>query len=135
MKTVVASVAAGAALTAGAGWATGVGTGVAGAYPVIPAPPCSYALSPPEREGDVVTTTVALTGCGPIAQGYYAVACLQAGAGPTQCVQARGSDPATVTLPYQPGVPFNATGRGCSRVVNVEPGPECYILGPFTATL
>lgn len=131
MKTVLAGIAVGAAVTLAAGG----GTGVAWAYPVIPAPPCSYALSPPEREGDVVTTTVALTGCGPIAQGYYAVACLQAGAGPTQCVQARGSDPATVTLPYQPGVPFNATGRGCSRVVNVEPGPECYILGPFTATL
>lgn len=131
MKSVVAAIAMGAALTL----AAGAGAGVAWAYPVIPAPPCSYALSAPEREGDVVTSTVALASCGPIAQGYYAVACLQAGAGPTQCVQARGSDPATVSLPYQPGVQFNATGRGCSRVVNVEPGPECYILGPFSATL
>lgn len=101
---------------------------LAHAYPVIPPPPCSFALSGPVAEAGMVTATVESVGCAALAVPYSAVACLQGAQGVTQCAQAHGSDPARVSVAYQPGVTYVATGRGCAGWVNVEPHPNCQLL-------
>lgn len=113
--------------------AAGIGTGTAHAYPVFPPPPCAYTLTGPTRAGDVVTVSVQSAACGPLGQPYYAVACLQPGNGPIQCAQGRGTDPALVSLPYQPGVPFTVSGRGCSNFVNMVQDPNCQYFDPVSA--
>lgn len=129
MARALAILAASALLVSGA-------AGVAQAVPVPAPPPCTFVLSPPSRAGDTVTATVESVGCGALALPYSAVACLQTGdGGPIQCAQGRGADPAQVAVPYQSGVPFIATGRGCAGWVNLQPEPECQLLGPVNATV
>lgn len=109
------------------------GTGVAAASPALPPPPpCSFTLSAPVAGNGAVTTTVQSTGCAPLAVPYMAVACLQAGSAAPFCSQAHGTEPAQVSVPYQPGVSYTATGRGCARWVGVDPAPNCQLLGPAT---
>lgn len=114
------------------------GGGTAGAAPPGPAPPpppCSFSLSAPVRDGDVVTVTVESTTCAPLAAPYSAVACLQAAGSAVRCEQARGSDPARVSVPYAAGTLFVATGRGCAGWAGLPPAPDCQLLGPETAAL
>jgi hypothetical protein len=109
------------------------GSGVAGAAPNgPPPPPCTFTLSAPLAGSGGVTATVQSTGCAPLAVPYLTVACLQAVGGEQFCSQARGADPAQVSVPYQPGVPYTATGRGCARWAGVDPAPNCQLLGPDT---
>ena len=108
-----------------------VPAGVAHAYPIPPAPPCSFTLSGPVPEGDVVSATVQSAGCAAAAVPYVMVACLQAGDGAaTLCNQSRGSDPARVTVPNQPGVAYIATGRGSAGWIGLPPEPNWQVLGP-----
>ena len=108
-----------------------VSTGVAHAYPIPPAPPCSFTLSGPVPEGDVVSATVQSAGCAAAAVPYVMVACLQPGDGAaTQCAQSRGSEPARVTVPNQPGVAFIASGRGSAGWIGLPPEPNWQVLGP-----
>ena len=79
-----------------------------------------------------MTATVRSTGCAPLAVPYLTVACLQAGDAALFCSQASGTDQAQVSVPYQPGVSYTATGRGCARWVGVDPAPNCQLLGPAT---
>lgn len=118
------------ALVSGAGVS---GAGVADAAPPAPAPPCSFTLSAPMTGADGISATVQSTGCAALAVPYSSVACLQAGIGSaTVCAQARGADPARVAVPYQPGVVYTATGRGCAGWVGLTPAPDCQPLGPNT---
>lgn len=100
-----------------------------------PLPPCTYTLSPPQVGPAGVTTSAELAGCGPAGGGYSAVACLLGADGVTHCAQAHGSDPAVISVPYQPGATYTATGRGCPVWLGQNVAPDCQILGPFTATL
>lgn len=105
--------------------------GVAQAYPIPPAPPCSFTLSGPVPEGDVVSATVQSAGCAAAAAPYSMVACLQPGDGAAvQCAQSRGPEPARVTLPNQPGVAYIATGRGSAGWIGLPPEPNWQVLGP-----
>lgn len=104
---------------------------VARAYPNPPPPPCTFALSMPVIEGDVVSATVQSQGCAPMAAPYSSIACLQPGDGAMQdCAQAHGADPARVSVTYRPGVFYVATGRGCARWVGFPPASNCQLLGP-----
>lgn len=105
-------------------------SGVAGAAPAPP--PCSFTLGAPVADSGAVTTTVRSTGCAPLAVPYLAVVCLQAGDAAPFCSQARGTEPAQVSLPYQPGASYTASGRGCARWEGVDPAPNCQLLGPAT---
>lgn len=111
-----------------------IGGGIAHAGPEAP---CTYTLSPPEVSGTVVTSTAVIAGCGAAAGPYSAVACLQPlqPNSVIQCAQARGADPATVSVPFQPGVSYVATGRGCAAWALQPASPPCQILGPLTAAL
>lgn len=104
--------------------------GVANAYPIPTPPPCTFALSGPATEGESVTATVESVGCAALAVPYSTVACLRGAQGVTQCAQSHGLDPARVSVAYQPGVAYEATGRGCAGWVNLEPHPNCQVLGP-----
>jgi hypothetical protein len=116
--------------------ACATGSGVAGASPQgPPPPPCTFTLSAPLAGSGGVTATVRSTGCAPLAVPYLTVACLQAVGGAQFCSQARGADPAQVSVPYQPGVTYTATGRGCARWAGVDPAPNCQLLGPDTVAL
>ncbi len=110
------------------------GTGIAHAGPL---PPCTFTLSPPVVGPGGVTATAELAGCGPAAGPVLTVACLQPVGADTviQCNQGRGSDPAQVSVAYQPGTTYIATGRGCAAWAGQSPAPDCQILGPLTATL
>ncbi len=120
------------ALAFGAG-AGAFGAGAVHAAPLPPAPPCSFTLSPPLAGADGVSATVQSTGCAALAVPYSSVACLRAGDGSaTVCDQARGADPARISVPYQPGVVYTATGRGCAGWVGLPPAPDCQPLGPIT---
>ncbi len=77
-----------------------------------------------------MTATVRSTGCAPLAVPYLTVVCLQAGDTAPFCSQALGTEPAQVSVPYQPGVSYTATGRGCARWAGVDPAPNCQLLGP-----
>ena len=117
--------------------ALGVSGGVAGATPngpPPPPPPCSFTLSAPLADGSGVTATVRSTGCAPLAVPYSSVACLQASGAAQFCSQAHGADPAQVSVPYQAGATYTATGRGCARWVGLDPAPDCQLLGPNAAT-
>ena len=130
VRPAVALAACAVAFGAGAG---AFGAGVAQAAPPPPAPPCSFALSAPLTGADGVSATVQSTGCAALAVPYSSVACLRAGDGPaTVCTQARGADPARVSVPYQPGLLYTATGRGCAGWVGLPPAPDCQPLGPIT---
>jgi len=111
-----------------------IGGGVAYAGPEAP---CNYTLSPPEVNGAVVTSTAVIAGCGAAAGPYSAVACIQPlePNSVIQCAQARGADPATVSVPFRPGVTYVATGRGCAAWALQPASPPCQILGPLTAAL
>jgi hypothetical protein len=100
-----------------------------------PLPPCTYTLSPPVVGPGGVSATAELAGCGPAGGPYKAVACLLGADGVTHCTQGRGADPATITVPYQPGTTYIATGRGCPVWLGQNAAPDCQLLGPFTATL
>ena len=102
-----------------------------------PEAPCTYTLSPPEVTGTVVTSTAVIAGCGAAAGPYSAVACIQPlePNSAIQCAQAHGADPATVSVPFHPGVTYVATGRGCAAWAMQPASPPCQILGPLTATL
>lgn len=113
-------------------------SGVGVAAPVAnagPLPPCTYTLSPPVVGPGGVSSTAELAGCGPGGGPQKAVACLLGADGVTHCTQGRGSDPATITVPYQPGVTYIATGRGCPVWLGQNVAPDCQLLGPLTATL
>ena len=45
------------------------------------------------------------------------------------------ADPATVSVPFRPGVTYVATGRGCAAWAMQPASPPCQILGPLTAAL
>lgn len=115
--------------------AVAAGSGIAGASPQAPPPPpppCSFTLSTPPAGIGGVTATVQSTGCAPLAVPYLAVACLQASGAAQYCSQAQGTNPAQVSVPYQPGVTYTATGRGCARWAGLDPAPDCQLLGPNT---
>jgi hypothetical protein len=113
--------------------ALGVSAGAAHAAPPPPAPPCAFTLSGPVAGADGVSATVQSTGCAPFAVPYSSVVCLHSGNGsPADCAQARGADPARVSVPYQPGVVYTATGRGCAGWVGLPPATDCQPLGPNT---
>ncbi len=116
----------------GLGGAAGGGAAHAG-----PEAPCTYTLSPPEVNGTAVTATAVIAGCGAAAGPYSAVACIQPlePNSAIQCAQGRGADPATVSVPFHPGVTYVATGRGCAAWALQPASPPCQILGPLTATL
>jgi hypothetical protein len=65
---------------------------------------------------------------------YSVVACLQPDGGVVRCEQARGTDPARVSLFSTPGVTIVATGRGCAGWVGLPPAPDCQLLGPDSST-
>lgn len=112
-----------------AGAAAIVPAGVAHAFPIPP--PCSFTLTGPVSEGDVVSATVQSAGCAAAAVPYVMVACLQPGDGASlQCTQSRGADPARVTLPNQPGVAYIASGRGSAGWIGLPPAPDWQVLGP-----
>ncbi len=90
-------------------------------------------MSDPVREGELVSVTVAFTGCAALAAPYSSVACLQTAGAPISCSQAHGADPARVTLPYRAGA-YTATGRGCAGWAGLPPHPDCQTLGPLTMT-
>lgn len=113
-----------------AAWAGSVTVAHAG-----PPPPCQFTLTPPTVEGTSVTASVLTTVCAAGAAPYLSVACLQAFGGVNQCTQARGADGARVSVPFQPGTAYTATGRGCANWVFLPPSPGCQTLGPETATL
>jgi hypothetical protein len=122
------------AVTVGALW---LPAGVANATPngpPPPPPPCSFTLSAPQPDGAGVTAAVQSTGCAPLGVPYLSVACLQPSDAAMSCSQARGGDPARISLPYRPGVTYTATGRGCARWVGLDPHPDCRLLGPNSAT-
>lgn len=98
--------------------------------PPPPPPPCTFTLSAPQPGADGISATVQSTGCAALATPYSSVACLQPAGGVATCVQAHGADPARVVLPYQPGVSYTATGRGCAGWIGLPPAPDCQILGP-----
>jgi len=100
-----------------------------------PLPPCTYTLSPPAVGPGGVTATAELAGCGPAGGPYKAVACLLGADGVTHCAQGSGADPATITVPYQPGTTYIATGRGCPVWLGQNVAPDCQLLGPINATL
>jgi hypothetical protein len=113
--------------------ACATGSGVAGASPQAPPPPpCTFTLSAPLAGSGPVTATVRSTECAPLAVPYLTVACLQPVGGAQFCSQAHGADPAQVTVPYQPGVTYIATGRGCARWMSLDPAANCQLLGPDT---
>lgn len=125
-----------AAVGIGCAVAFGAPCGIAGATPNVPPPPpppCSFSLSAPIAAGSAVTATVQSTGCAPLAVPYTSVVCLEAGGQRPFCAQAQGMDPAQVVVPYQPGVAYTATGRGCARWIGQDPAPDCQLLGPATA--
>lgn len=99
-----------------------------------PPPPCWFSISPPTVEADSVTANVQTQGCAAGAAAYLSVACLQPAGGVIQCAQARG-DGARISVPYQPGVSYTATGRGCGNWVFLPPSPGCQTLGPEIAAL
>ena len=100
--------------------------------PLPPPPPCQFALS--VTHTDAVVATVVSTGCAAAATPYSAVACLRPGDGVETCVQSRGTEPAQVVLPYQPGVTFTANGRGCAGWIGLPPAADCQLLGPNRIT-
>jgi len=116
-----------------------VGFPAAQAQPPVPGTPCSYTLSPPEvvnvDGADMVAATLTPAGClGPF-RPYLAVACVQKAGAPAQCTQARGTDPARVVTPYQPGATYISTGRGLGTLFNDMTDPNWQVLGPISATL
>lgn len=127
MRAVVVWITSAAVMTCNAAVAQAAPHG-----PPPPPPPCSFSLSAaPSAEG--LTATVQSTGCAPVALPYSAVACLQPGDGPMTCSQSHGGEPARIVLPYRPGVPYTATGRGCAGWVGLPPAPDCQLLGPNIA--
>lgn len=107
-----------------------------------PAPPCTFALSPPAvvhvDGGDMVSVTVSPDACGAPANPRFTVACVQRqdNASPVQCNQGRGTQPAQVLTPYRPGAAYVATGRGCGGWMGIaEIAPQCQSLGPLSAPL
>jgi hypothetical protein len=110
------------------------GAGVTAAAP-SPPPPCAFTLTAPVTSGGEVTATVRSSGCAPPAVPYLAVVCLQAGGAAPFCSQAYGTDPAEVAVPYQPGVSYTATGRGCAQWAGLDPAPDCQLLGPSNNVL
>lgn len=116
------------------------GAAPAQAYPA-PGPLCTYTLSNPEVvqvDGAAkVSVTVAPADCGWPAAPRQHVACLQVfGDGANHCAPARGTGPAQIQVPYQPGARYVATGRGCGGFDGFqEPSPNCQLLGPVDVTL
>lgn len=100
-----------------------------------PPPPCAFTISPPQVEGATVVATIQVSVCAGGAAPYFIIACLQPAGGVNQCVQAHDADNARIALPYQAGVTYTATGRGCANWVFLPPSPGCQTLGPETATL
>lgn len=107
-----------------------------------PAPPCTFALSPPAvihvDGADMVSATVSPAACGAPADPRMTVACVQRqdNASPIQCNQGRGAQPAEVRTPYRPGATYVSTGRGCGGWMGIrEIAPQCQVLGPLAAPL
>lgn len=107
-----------------------------------PAPPCTFALSPPAvihvDGADMVSATVSPAACGAPADPRMTVACVQRqdNASPIQCNQGRGAQPAEVRTPYRPGATYVSTGRGCGGWLGIrEIAPQCQVLGPLAAPL
>lgn len=100
-----------------------------------PPPPCQFTITAPTVEGDAVTATILSTVCAAGAAPYLSVACLQPAGGVIQCTQSRGADGARISLPFQAGMTYTATGRGCANWVFLPPSPGCQTLGPESASL
>lgn len=107
-----------------------------------PAPPCTFALSPPTvihvDGADMVSVTVSPAACEAPADPRMTVACVQRqdNASPIQCNQGRGAQPAEVRTPYRPGATYVSTGRGCGGWMGIrEIAPQCQVLGPLAAPL
>ena len=117
-------------IAAATAWAGSVAVANAG-----PPPPCAFTISPPFLEGSSVVATVQVSVCAGGAAPYFSVACLQPAGGVNQCVQAHDAENARIAVPYQAGVAYTATGRGCANWVFLPPSPGCQTLGPEIATL
>lgn len=117
-------------IAAATAWAGSVAVANAG-----PPPPCAFTISAPFLEGTSVTATVQTTVCAGGAAPYFGIACLQPAGGVNQCVQAHDVEMPRISLPYQPGIAYTATGRGCAKWVFLPPSPGCQTLGPEIATL
>jgi hypothetical protein len=118
------------------------GLGVAGGAQAAPPPPgtfCNFTLSPPQvvqaSGGPVVITTLTPDGCAAPFRPLISVACIQGAAGSTQCSQARDAAVAQVSVPYQAGVTYTATGRGVGTVFGDMAEPNWQLVGPLTAAL
>jgi hypothetical protein len=116
--------------------AVGVALGFvsAGTAHAGPPPPCTFTLSAPVVQGDIVTASIAPEACGPPAEPVMTVACLQVN-GVTTCAPHRGPGNAQVRAPYVAGTTYVATGRGCGRWIGQTIAPDCQPLGPVSATL
>ncbi|MBU9763567.1 hypothetical protein FR943_06895 [Mycobacterium sp. TNTM28] len=107
-----------------------------------PAPPCAFTLSPPAvvhvDGAAMVSVTVTPSACGAPADPRFSVACVQRqdNASPVQCNQGRGTQPAQVLAPFEPGATYVSTGRGCGGWMGIaEIAPQCQLLGPLSAPL
>lgn len=111
--------------------------GVAGADPGEPVT-CDFTLSEPavvDVSGvPMVGATVSPAGCTGTAKPTSSQVCLTTPGSAGRCAELPGYNDAHVYLsPYQPGVTYTATGRGCAAQTS-PPVPMCVTLGPKSAT-
>jgi hypothetical protein len=117
-----------------------VGAGVAHAQPPPNPGPCNFTLSPPQVVNVAgvakVTATLTPAGCLSPWKPKFGVACLSVQGQSDRCTQSRDAAPAQVFFePYQPGMTYQSTGRGCGAIFDFTTDPNCLVLGPVTATL
>lgn len=102
---------------------------------------CNFTLSEPtviDVSGvPMVTASVVPAACTGTAKPTSTQVCLSAAGSSTagRCAELPGFTDVHVYLsPYQPGVAYTATGRGCAAQ-SVPPAPICTTVGPTTVTL
>ncbi len=118
------------------------GVGLAGVAQASPPPPgtlCNFTLSPPQvvqgSGAAMVTVTVTPDGCAAPWRPLISVACVQNAGGSVQCSLARDDAAAQVSVPYQAGATYTATGRGVGTVFGDMAEPNWQLVGPLTAVL
>ena len=116
-------------------------TAVTGPASAAPGDPvlCNFTLSEPtvvEVSGvPMVSAQVTPAACTGTAKPTSTQVCLTKPGSAGRCAELPGYNEARVYLsPYQPGVTYTATGRGCAAQTN-PPVPMCSTLGPKSATL